>query len=188
MIIKMNDILAAANAKVAEYMADGYMIAFGDSSFGYAFRVDMVKGKHCIRIKVCNSRYNDIRFDSLILAVVEVNCPEEFEPKDAEPLFIREFYAINPYSYKTRVFTESLDEINEIVSKKAKRYHARYGYTAKEGLTLSAAFIRKLKRRKGFSNATRNNITVQRVEDGYEIKLMGKKGLASRVEVIRFPR
>ena len=142
----------------------------------------------CIRIKVCNSQCNDIRFDSLVLAVVEINCPEGFEPKNAEPLFIRTFYAINPYSYKPRVFTESLDEINEIVSKKAKRYHARYGYTADKGLTLSAAFIRRLKRRKGFSNATRNNIKVQRIDDGYEIKLMGKNGLASRVETIRFPR
>ena len=188
MVIKMNDILVAANAKVAEYITDGYIISFGDSSFGYAFRVDMVKGNRCIRIKVCNSRCNDIRFDSLALAVVEISGPEEFEPKDAEPLFVQEFYAINPYSHKPRVFTESLDEINEIVSKKAKRYHARYGYMVDKGLTLSAAFIRKLKRRKGFSNATRNNVKVQRVDEGYEIKLMGKNGLASRIEIIRFPR
>lgn len=188
MVIKMNDILAAANAKVAEYMTDGYMISFGDSSFGYAFRVDMVKGNRCIRVKICNSQCNDIHFDSRVLTVVEVNRPEGFEPKDADPLFIRTFYAINPYSYKPRVFTESLDEINEIVSKNAKRYHARYGYIADKGLTLSAAFIRRLKRRKGFSNATRNNIKVQRIDDGYEIKLMGKNGLASRIATIRFPR
>ncbi len=36
-MLKLKDILAAANAKVAEYMAQGYMISWMNASFGYKF-------------------------------------------------------------------------------------------------------------------------------------------------------
>lgn len=42
-MLKLKDILAAANAKVAEYMAQGYMISWMNASFGYKFRVDLEK-------------------------------------------------------------------------------------------------------------------------------------------------
>ena len=42
-MLKLKGILAAANAKVAEYMAQGYMISWMNASFGYKFRVDLEK-------------------------------------------------------------------------------------------------------------------------------------------------
>lgn len=46
-MLKLKDILAAANAKVAEYMAQGYMISWMNASFGYKFRVDLEKNGDC---------------------------------------------------------------------------------------------------------------------------------------------
>ena len=51
-MLKLKDILAAANAKVAEYMAQGYMISWMNASFGYKFRVDLEKNGDCVRVKV----------------------------------------------------------------------------------------------------------------------------------------
>ena len=65
------------------------------------------------------------------------------------------------------------------------RYSSRHVPAEKE-LSVTAALIRLLKSRKGFTNATRNNITVRRCAAGYKIIMASRNG-SSKQELIRFP-
>ena len=51
----------------------------------------------------------------------------------------------------------------------------------------SATLIRSLKQRKGFTNATRNNIRVYRCVAGYTIEMAGRNGAKAKSELIRLP-
>lgn len=51
----------------------------------------------------------------------------------------------------------------------------------------SATLIRLLKQRKGFTNATRNNIRVYRSAAGYTIEMAGRNGAKAKSELIRLP-
>ena len=86
-MLKLKDILAAANAKVAEYMAQGYMISWMNASFGYKFRVDLEKNGDRVRVKV-DSFHNWERaasIEGLTLQVVRISCADAFAMVAARP-------------------------------------------------------------------------------------------------------
>lgn len=184
-MLKKMDILAAANAQVTEYMAQGYMICWMNGSFGYRFRVDLQKGDSFIRVKVNHFyKYSD-HMEGLYLQVVAIPGADAFEQKDAEVLYYKEFYDLSRYGHE-EVFTESYEEKKACVEKVHDRWASRYS-NKPEPLPVSAAFIRALKKRKGFTNATRNNVIVRRCTDGYAVTMMGRNG-ACKEEIIRFPK
>lgn len=184
-MLKKMDILAAANAQVTEYMAQGYMICWMNGSFGYRFRVDLQKGDSFIRVKVDRFyKYSD-HMEGLFLQVVVIPGADAFEQEDAEVLYYKEFYDLSRYG-REEVFTESYEEKKACVEKVHDRWASRYS-NKPEPLPVSTAFIRVLKMRKGFTNATRNNVTVRRCTDGYAVTMMGRNG-ACKEEIIRFPK
>ena len=186
-MLKLKDILAAANAKVAEYMAQGYMISWMNASFGYKFRVDLEKNGDCVRVKVdhfCNwERASSI--EGLTLQVVRISCADAFEDRDVEPLYSKNFYDLSRYG-RGQAFTESLEEKQAACEKVIARYLAPY-CDARTELHPSAAFIRRLKQRKGFTNATRNNVRVYRCDAGYSIEMAGRNGAKAKCELVRLP-
>ena len=96
-MLKLKDILAAANAKVAEYMAQGYMISWMNASFGYKFRVDLEKNGDRVRVKV-DSFHNWERaasIEGLALQVVRISCADAFEDRAVEPLYSKNFYDLS---------------------------------------------------------------------------------------------
>ena len=186
-MLKLKDILAAANAKVAEYMAQGYMISWMNASFGYKFRVDLEKNGDCIRVKV-DSFHNWERaasIEGLTLQVVRIARADAFEDRDVEPLHSKNFYDLSRYG-RGQAFTESLEEKQAACDKVIARYLASNRDTRTE-LQPSATLIRSLKQRKGFTNATRNNIRVYRCVAGYTIEMAGRNGAKAKSELIRLP-
>ena len=186
-MLKLKDILAAANAKVAEYMAQGYMISWMNASFGYKFRVDLEKNGDCVRVKV-DSFHNwecASSIGGLSLQVVRIARADTFEDRDVEPLYSKNFYDLSRYG-RGQAFTESLEEKQAACEKVIARYLASDRDTRTE-LQPSAALIRQLKQRKGFTNATRNNIRVYRCVAGYTIEMAGRNGAKAKSELIRLP-
>ena len=186
-MLKLKDILAAANAKVVEYMAQGYMISWMNASFGYKFRVDLEKNGDCVRVKV-DSFHNWERaasIEGLTLQVVRISCADAFEDRDVEPLYSKNFYDLSRYG-RGQAFTESLEEKQVACDKVIARYLASDRNTRTE-LQPSATLIRSLKQRKGFTNATRNNIRVYRSVAGYTIEMAGRNGAKAKSELIRLP-
>ena len=187
-MLKLKDILAAANAKVAEYMAQGYMISWMNSSFGYKFRVDLEKNGDCVRVKV-DSFHNWERASSiegLTLQVVRISRADAFEDRDVEPLYSKNFYDLSRFGRES-AFTESLEEKQAACNKVLARYRAQPDKNARTYLQPSAAFIRQLKQRKGFTNATRNNISIYRSTAGYTSERAGRNGAKAKSELIRLP-
>lgn len=184
-MLKKMDILTAANAQVAEYMAQGYMICWMNGSFGYRFRVDLQKGESFIRVKVDRFyKYSDY-VNGLYLQVITIPGADAFEQEDAEVLYYKEFYDLSRFDNE-EVFTESYEEKKACAEKVHTRCAARHS-SKPEPLPVSAALIRALKKRRGFTNATRNNVIVRRCTDGYAVTMMGRNG-ACKEEIIRFPK
>ena len=186
-MLKLKDILAAANAKVAEYMAQGYMISWMNASFGYKFRVDLEKNGDRVRVKVDSFHNWELAssIEGLNLQVVRISCADAFEDRAVEPLYFKNFYDLSRYG-RSQAFTESLEEKQAACEKVIARYLASDRDTRTE-LQPSAALIRQLKQRKGFTNATRNNIRVYRCVAGYTIEMAGRNGAKAKSELIRLP-
>ncbi len=184
--MKKTAILAAANAKVAEYMTEGYMLSWGDSSFGCEFRVDLEKNDHHVRVQV--KSFSDWSLDhyveGLALTVVEIECADAFERKDCGPVFVQNFYRVGGRGYRdddSAWYVDSEDEALAISEKRFKRGMTRHVKTERV-LTPSAALIRGLKKRKGFTNATRTTIQVTRTTEGYRVALKNRAGKVTHTE------
>ncbi len=189
----MNDVLAAANKQVAQLMERGYMICFGDSSFGYAFRVDLENNGKYVRVKV-EETCGFGKLGTVTLTVMEIPSPDGFERDDAVIWYEKVWYIVSDKDascgrwQRDHVLTDSKDESETIVEKRRARRNAQRISRTSDELTPSASLIRALKSHKGFSNATRNTIMVLRVNGGYEISLKARDGHISRKEVIHFPK
>lgn len=190
----MNDVLREANERVASLMSEGYMISFGDSSFGYKFRVDLENGEKRVRVKV---QHTTLFPTSVVeLAVIEIPGADDFERGDAAVFYSKTWYVIDEKRHGEYILTESKEEMDAVEMKRRERNERMYGmtahrrgqYTPSGCLKPTAALIRKLKSRKGFTNATRDRIRVIRVKDGYEVSLKAREGHIRRQEIIRFPQ
>lgn len=164
-----------------------YMISWMNASFGYKFRVDLEKNGDCIRVKVDSFHNWELAssIEGLNLQVVRISCADAFEDRAVEPLYSKNFYDLSRYG-RSQAFTESLEEKQAACDKVIARYLASDRDTRTE-LQPSAALIRRLKQRKGFTNATRNNIRVYRSVAGYTIEMAGRNGAKAKSELIRLP-
>ena len=131
------------------------MISWMNASFGYKFRVDLEKNGDRVRVKVDSFHNWELAssIEGLNLQVVRISCADAFEDRAVEPLYSKNFYDLSRYG-RSQAFTESLEEKQAACDKVIARYLASDRDTRTE-LQPSAALIRRLKQRKGFTNATR---------------------------------
>jgi len=185
----MNSILTAANEQVRFFMLQGYMISFGNASFGYKFRVDLERGEKHIRVKVVENYH--FTGSVFTLTVLTIDAADDFERETAEVLYTKSWYALEElgcYGSGDYVFTDDEAIYNEAIEKRKARYAARR-MPVRKSLTPSRELIRHLKTYcYGFTNATRNTIVVYRTPNGYEVGLKARDGHVSRTQNVNFPK
>lgn len=182
----------------AEYIAQGYTFNASTMSGhqGEIAKVDLTNGTEVIRVVVDGTRSkDDYWIDGVRIAVCR--CTDDVKPnsfsrwatfwtQNAEVIYEETYFEIGRNSREK--FYGTYEEALAARELHRERYVARKVNTANRALTPSAALIRQLKQRKGFSNATRNNITVERRESGYAITMAGRNGAKAKCELIRFPK
>ena len=182
----------------AEYIAKGYTFNASTMSGhqGEIAKVDLTNGVEVIRIVIDNTRSKDnFWIDGICVAVCR--CTDDVKPnsssswatfwtQNAEVIYEESYFEIGRNSCEK--FYGTYEEALVARELSHKRYIARKVSTTNRALTPSAALIRQLKHRKGFTNATRNNITVERRESGYAITMAGRNGAKAKCELIRFPK
>ncbi len=187
--MRKHDILKAANDKVADYIASGYLISWMSGSFGYEFRVDLEKNNKFIRVKVAyfydSTEKPYIRYEGLELSVVRIENVDAFEDKEKEPLYTKRFYCVNGTAQQDKQwYVETMDEAAEAYRIQCDRYISKAKI---EDLRLSPtkALVQKIKTHKGFSRASRKTIKVFRKKDGYHVSIIGSTGLISNTMIFK---
>lgn len=189
--MKRNELDKIFTAKVAEYLAAGYMVNTNTmaGSQGEIARVDFRKGGEIIRIvMLTDHEYSGPSRGDYIHIIVGRNTDRvRLDREYDETIWNSHLEVIEDLAYRkvSETWYLSPEEAEGINEKRLARFRAQYIEDAK--LTPSAAFIRALKKRKGFTNATRNNVGVARTERGYRVYLLARDGHISRKELIRFP-
>lgn len=138
-------------------------------------------------MRVCEA-FNEL-FDKTRLALSKSDEAEYWRVKidqAQERIFGPDYLHWQERYGRSQAFTESLEEKQAACDKVIARYLASDRDTRTE-LQPSAALIRRLKQRKGFTNATRNNIRVYRSVAGYTIEMAGRNGAKAKSELIRLP-
>ena len=196
--MKFSEINKRFTELTAEYIAKGYTFNASTMSGhqGEIAKVDLTNGTEIIRIVIDNTRSKD---DFWIegVSVIVCRCTDEVKPnkadrfatfwtQNAEVIYEETYFEISRNSREP--FYGTYEEALAARELSHKRYVARKVNTTNRALTPSAALIRQLKQRKGFTNATRNNITVERRESGYAITMAGRNGAKAKCELIRFPK
>ncbi len=189
--MKRNELNKIFTAKVAEYLAAGYMVNTNTmaGSQGEIASVDFRKGDEIIRIvMLTDHEYSGPSRGDYIHIIVGRNTDRvRLDREYDETIWNSHLDVIEDLAYRkvSETWYISPEEAEGINEKRLARFRAQYIEDAK--LTPSAAFIRALKKRKGFTNATRNNVGVARTERGYRVYLLARDGHISRKELIRFP-
>lgn len=181
-----------------EYITKGYI--FNASTMcghqGEIAKVDLTNGVETIRIVIDDTRSkDDYWIDGIRVAVCR--CTDDVKPNSynswatfwtskAEVIYEETYFEIG--SNCREKFYGTYEEALAAHELHRARYVARKVNTTNRILLPSAALIRQLKKRKGFTNATRNNITVERRESGYAITMAGRNGAKAKRELIRFPK
>lgn len=177
--------------KVSEYIAKGYIINTNSMAGhqGEIAKIDLRKSDEVLRIVMLQLDFTADGKKFCILVgrstdTIDLNaCSREIIwTNHLEIIEKLTFIAISDNWYLPE------EEGKQEYQKKYERYKLRRSYMSYEKpLNITANFIRGLKSRKGFSNATRNNIKVVRTQFGYKITHIGRGG-SSKVECIMFPK
>ena len=177
--------------KVSEYIAKGYIINTNSMAGhqGEIAKIDLRKSDEVLRIVMLQLDFTADGKKFCILVgrstdTIDLNaCScEIIWTNHLEIIKKLTFIAISDNWYLPE------EEGKQEYQKKYERYKLRRSYMSYEKpLNITANFIRGLKSRKGFSNATRNNIKVVRTQFGYKITHIGR-GSSSKIECIMFPK
>lgn len=188
--MKRNELDTIFTAKVNEYIAKGYMINTNTmaGSQGEIAHIDFRKGDEVIRI-LMETKYNWRKGDTVHIIIGRSTDKVRPERDRDETVWNSHLEIIEDIVFlkaSDNWFTsvEEGETINALQEERQNRKHVNES----RQLVPSAALIRGLKNRKGFSNATRNNITVERTSYGYVIKLAARDSHISRTEVIKFKK
>lgn len=196
--MKFADINKRFTELVAEYIAKGYIFnsATMRGSQGEVAKVDLTNGSEIIRIIIDDfSVYGELDLDGLRVAVLR--CAEDIVPNfhscnqtiwtdRCEIISEEKFYVIGEKYGRRSPMYGTIEEATAARQKRYDRWCAQR-INADKDLVPTAALIRLLKHRKGFTNATRTNITVTRVRNGYRVKMAGRNGSAGKSVLIRLP-
>ena len=197
--MKYADINKKFTEIVAEYLSKGYTFntASMNGSQGETAKVDLTNGSEIIRVLMDTfSDWTEVHLEGV--EIIVGRCTDEVTPNDSrergilwnqnlETLSSERFYVVAENRTGERTYGTKEQAVAQ-QAKKYNRFAARCTANTKKALTPSAALIRMLKKRKGFTNATRTTIVVYRVKSGYEINLKARDGHISRTETIRFPK
>ncbi len=187
--MKRTELDTIFTAKVNEYLANGYMIntnTMGGSQ-GEIAHIDLRKGDEILRI-VMERKYDCLTGDKIHIKVGRNTNRVRLDRESCETIWNQDLEIIEDLVFAkiTNNWYASEEEGLTVQDLRNSRYCARFTAT-KKSLTVTMSFIRSLKTRTGFSNATRNNIKVTRDKSGYTIELFARDGHVSRREVIKFP-
>ena len=177
--------------KVSEYIAKGYIINTNSMAGhqGEIAKIDLRKSDEVLRIVMLQLDFTADGKKFCILVgrstdTIDLNaCSHEIIWNNHLEIIEKlTFIAISDNWYLPE------EEGKQEYQKKYERYKLRRSYVSYEKpLNITANFIRSLKSRKGFSNATHNNIKVVRTQFGYKIMHIGRGG-SSKIECIMFPK
>lgn len=191
---------------VTEYITKGYTVNTRSmsGSQGEVAHIDFTNGVEVIRIILDNfHEWMDDEFcfgalDGLELIVGRVpNSADVLSARrctiwnnELEVLSRERFYEVARNHRTDEKLYGTLEEAKANEEKRYSRRRARYLSKRPKTMTPSAKLIRQLKSRKGFSNATKNNIIVTREPEngGYGVSLRAGDGHITRTETIRFPK
>ena len=196
--MKFADINKKFTELTAEYIAKGYTFnsATMSGQQGEIAKVDLTNGVEIIRIVLDDFHtYDELELDGVRVAALRCagditpnayGCHQTIWTDNCEVIFEEKFYALGEKYGRREPMYDTLEAATAAKQLQYDRRRARRVNTD-TALTPSAALIRMLKHRKGFTNATRSNITVTRVYNGYQVKMAGRNGGMSKSELIRLP-
>lgn len=173
--------------KVNEYLTRGYMFNTNtmSGSQGEIAHVDLRKGDEILRIVmyIKHDWRNGYKIHILVgRSTDRVNLNRESNEtiwnNRLETIEDLVFAKIDENWYASEEEGAAATELRK------NRCSSRHASAEKE-LPITATFVRLLKNRKGFANATRNNISVCRCAAGYRITMTGRSG-SRKQELIRF--
>lgn len=180
---------------IADYLTKGYTLntVTMSGTQGELAKVDLTNKVEVIRVRI--ERFSDYSCGSDLEGVkiivgrsnkpyVETNRHEIIWNNEVEVISEIAFYAINRMYSRNSIFG-TMEEAKAAAEKRFNRWKARNCSTEKV-LIPSTTLIRALKSRKGFTNATRNNISVCRKERGYLITMQNRNGGIAKTELIKF--
>lgn len=174
--------------KVNEYLARGYVFNTNtmSGSQGEIAHVDLRKGDEILRI-VMDGKYDWRNGDKIHILVGRNTNRVNLDRESSETIWNNDLETIEEIAFAKIAENWYASEEEGAAAQKVKteRCSSRRVVTEKE-LPVTAALIRSLKNRKGFTNATRNNITVHRCTTGYKVTMIGRNG-GNKQELIRFP-
>ena len=175
--------------KVNEYLARGYVFNTNtmSGSQGEIAHVDLRKGDEILRI-VMDGKYDWRNGDKIHILVGRNTNRVNLDRESSETIWNNDLEMIEDlvFSKIAENWYASEEEGAAANELRKNRYSSQHVPAEKE-LSVTAALIRSLKSRKGFTNATRNNITVRRCAAGYKIIMASRNG-SSKQELIRFPK
>ena len=169
--MKKSEILTQINEIVKSYMNDGCQLYWGNSSYGYEFMVELVKGLDKIRVYAENkySTYNSEKIETLEIKVVEMRLEQDFEEKDRPAIFHKAFFKITD-----NWFTEDINEAFTAAHKHFEHYKNRQKNTNEKEISATESFIGKIKNHKGFEKATLKNITITKSDKCYLVTIKNR--------------
>lgn len=174
--------------KVNEYLARGYVFntnTMGGSQ-GEIAHVDLRKDDEILRV-VMDREYDWHNGDKIHILVGRNTNHVNLSRESRETVWNSDLEIIEDLVFAkiAENWYASEEEGAAANALKNKRYSSRH-IPAEKDLPVTASLIRALKNRKGFTNATRNNITVRRCAAGYKVIMAGRNG-SNKQELIRFP-
>lgn len=174
--------------KVNEYLARGYVFNTNtmSGSQGEIAHVDLRKNDEILRI-VMDRTYDWRNGDKVHITVGRNTDSVNLSRESSETVWNNHLEIVEDLVFAkiAENWYASEEEGAAANDLRENRYSSRH-ISAEKDLPVTAALIRSLKNRKGFTNATRNNITVRRCAAGYKVTMAGRNG-SSKQELIRFP-
>ena len=177
--------------KVSEYIAKGYIINTNsmDGHQGEIAKIDLRKGDEILRIVMLPLDYTT-EGKKLRILVGRNTDTIDLNSRTHEIIWNNHLEIIEELTFIAIADNWYLPEEDgkEAYQKNYERYKLHMSCEPYEKpLNATADFIRSLKSRKGFSNATCNNVEVARAKYGYKITFFGRSG-RSKTEHIMFPK
>ena len=154
--------------KVNEYLAREYVFntnTMGGSQ-GEIAHVDLRKGDEILRI-VMDGKYDWRNGDKIHILVGRNTNRVNLDRESSETIWNNDLETIEDLVFSKIAENWYASEEGAAANELRKNRYSSRHVSAEKELSVTTALIRSLKSRKGFTNATRNNITVRRWVQNY---------------------
>lgn len=168
--MKMLDIRREVSLKVAEYLAQGYILVDDDSSFGNICRYDLMKPKADTKLRIFleNEReYDEHYLNKVIFKIVVMLKDETFIRENNTVIFNKTFYSVGRAK---DWYSEDVQDALAAEEKMVDRYMHRYYRDSILTTNPSDNLLRLLRKNKGFGKCNATNTVIWRTECGYKVE------------------